>query len=244
MHTLKLVPAICLGLPIFLASPLPSQASPQHGGVGTPQATGSTGTVVETMSSGGYTYVQVDLGDKKLWAVAPRFDVEAGDRVSVPEGRTMADFQSPTLNRSFDEVLFVSSITVLGAKEAKPGAPHQGLAGSSQAASETMDYTGITKPEGGHTVAELFESRTELSGKTVSVRGKVVKFSPKIMGKNWVHLKDGTGASGSDDLTITTAASAKVGDTVLVRGVVATDKDFGYGYRYELLIEDASITVE
>ena len=88
------------------------------------------------------------------------------------------------------------------------------------------------------------ESRTELSGKTVSVRGKVVKFSPKIMGKNWVHLKDGTGESGSDDLTITTAASVKVGDTVLVRGVVATDKDFGFGYRYELLVEDASITVE
>ncbi len=95
MHTLKFVPAICLAgcLPILLGSPQPSQASPQHG---------STGTVIETMTSGGYTYVQVDLGDKKLWAVAPRFDVEAGDRVSVPEGRTMADFQSPTLDRSFD----------------------------------------------------------------------------------------------------------------------------------------------
>jgi hypothetical protein len=249
MHTLKLVPAICLGLPIFLASPLPSQASPQHGGVGTPpsaehEATGNTGTVIETMTSGGYTYVQVDLGDKKLWAVAPRFDVEAGDRVSVPEGRTMADFQSPTLNRSFDEVLFVSSITVLGAKEADAHAPPHGLSGTPHGASETLDYSGLTKPEGGHTVAELFESRTELSGKAVSVRGKVVKFSPNIMGKNWVHLKDGTGASGTDDLTITTAASAKVGDTVLVRGVVATDKDFGFGYRYELLVEDASITVE
>ena len=237
MHTLKFVPAICLTgcLPILLGSPQPSHASPQHG---------STGTVIETMTSGGYTYVQVDLGDEKLWAVAPRFEVEVGDRVSVPEGRTMADFQSPTLNRSFDEVLFVSSIAVLGAEGASAGAPHHGLAGSPQGASETLDYSGITKPEGGHTVAELFESRTELSGKAVSVRGKVVKFSPKIMGKNWVHLKDGTGESGTDDLTITTGASAKVGDTVLVRGVVATDKDFGHGYRYELLIEDASVTVE
>jgi hypothetical protein len=72
----------------------------------------------------------------------------------------------------------------------------------------------------------------------------VVKFISGIMGKNWLHLRDGTGAPGSDDLTVTTDATVETGSTVVVRGTVTTDRDFGAGYKYELIIEDAEITVE
>ena len=64
------------------------------------------------------------------------------------------------------------------------------------------------------------------------------------MGKNWVHVQDGTGGSGTNDLTVTTNATAAVGDTVLVRGKLGADKDFGFGYKYDILIEDAALTVE
>ena len=94
------------------------------------------------------------------------------------------------------------------------------------------------------TVAEILASENSLGGMEVLVRGKVVKFNANVMGKNWVHLQDGTGKVGTNDLTITTDETAELGATVLVRGTVTLNKDFGHGYRYEVLIEDATITTE
>jgi hypothetical protein len=80
-------------------------------------------------------------------------------------------------------------------------------------------------------------------GAKVTIRAKVVKFSPMIMGKNWVHLRDGTGSAAdkTDDLLVTTMDQAKVGDVVLVKGTVRTDKDFGAGYSYKVLVEEATL---
>ena len=64
------------------------------------------------------------------------------------------------------------------------------------------------------------------------------------MGKNWIHLQDGTGAAGTNDLTVTTAGTASVGNTVVVRGNLTTNKDFGFGYKYDVMVEDAAVTVE
>jgi len=93
------------------------------------------------------------------------------------------------------------------------------------------------------TVAEVNANRGELKGKTVVVRGKVVKFTPGVMGKNWLHLRDGTGADadGSNDLLVTTQGETKIGDVVLARGVVATDRDFGSGYSYKVLLEETTL---
>jgi len=103
----------------------------------------------------------------------------------------------------------------------------------------------IKKAESG-TVAEIIGKRASLGGKPVTFRGKVMKFSPMIMGKNWIHVQDGSGdaTSKSNDLTITTMDTAKVGDVVVVNGKVAVNKDFGAGYSYEIIIEDAKIKVE
>jgi len=109
-----------------------------------------------------------------------------------------------------------------------------------------VDLTGIAKAEGGKTVAEVFAEKDALTGQPVTFRGKVVKTNPDIMGKNWLHVRDGSGADGTNDLTITTAAGTmpNVGDTVLVTGTVSLNKDFGMGYAYDVLIEDAQVTVE
>ena len=108
-----------------------------------------------------------------------------------------------------------------------------------------VDLTGIAKAEGGKTVAEVFAEKDALAGKPVTFRGKVVKTNPDIMGKNWLHVRDGSGAEGTNDLTITTAGTLpNVGDTVVVTGNVSLNKDFGMGYAYDVLIEDAQVTVE
>jgi hypothetical protein len=99
-------------------------------------------------------------------------------------------------------------------------------------------------PQGGKTIADLYAASAQLGGKSVKVRGKVVKYNANILGKNWLHLQDGTGSAGSNDLLVTTSAEAKRGDTVLIEGQVALNKDFGAGYKYNLLVEDAKVTVE
>jgi hypothetical protein len=113
------------------------------------------------------------------------------------------------------------------------------------AAPAAVDLTGIAKAENGQTVGELYERKAQLSGKPVTVRGKVVKTNENIMGRAWVHVRDGTGAEGRNDLTVTTTDPVPgLGDTVLVSGTLSTDKDLGAGYTYEVIIEDAKIVSE
>ncbi len=91
------------------------------------------------------------------------------------------------------------------------------------------------------TIERLMADKKSLSGKTIKVKGVVTKVNDEIMDKNWVHIQDGTGSRDEYDLTITTLQSAKVGDTVTFEGKIALDKDFGYGYFYSVIMEDANI---
>jgi hypothetical protein len=206
-------------------------------------AGGVSGTVIETMDSAGYTYVQVDTGSEKLWAATPQFQVKVGDQVAFPKEMPMRDYHSQTLDRDFDLVYFVPSIvnSTGGGPAKMPGMPaaHPPIAAPVQ-----IDLTGIEKAEGGQTIGELYAGKADLAGKEVAVRGKVVKFSARIMGKNWLHIRDGSGdaASGTNDLTVTSDVVVKPGDTVLASGTLSVDKDFGAGYKYALIIEDAKVT--
>lgn len=214
----------------------------------TASAAGKSGTVIETIDAAGYTYVQVDTGTEKFWAAAPQFAAKAGDPVIVPEGMPMENYHSKSLDRTFDVVYFVDSVVVGGAQSASAsaGAMPEGHPAidnpATTPAAATVDLTNIKKA--GKTVAEIFAEKDQLNGKAVEVRGKVVKYSPEIMGKNWIHIQDGTGGEGTNDLTVTTSAQAAQGDTVVVSGQVTTNKDFGYGYKYDVIIEDATVKAE
>ena len=210
---------------------------------------GISGKVTETMDSGGYTYVQVESDGETFWAAAPQFEVEVGQEVVVPDEMPMYNYHSSTLDRTFEMIYFAASITGGSGGMAGHGLPagHPPIAGHGGApASEPVDVSGIERPEDGKTVEELFAEKSELAGQQVLLRGKVVRFNSQIMGKNWVRVQDGTGDAdaGTQNLTVTTDAVASVGDTVLVQGTVVVDKDFGFGYQYDLMIEDAELTVE
>jgi len=115
----------------------------------------------------------------------------------------------------------------------------------SATSSEPVDLSGIAKAEGGKTIAEVYAEKDQLAGQKVAVRGKVVKVNAGIMDKNWVHVRDGSGAEGTNDLTVTTVSAVpNVGDTVLVTGQVSLNKDFGMGYAYSVIVEDADVKVE
>ncbi|MBE0597399.1 MAG: hypothetical protein IH614_09025 [Desulfuromonadales bacterium] len=228
------------------------EKTPQTAAPATPApaaAQTKTGNVVETMNAGGYTYLQVDTGTEKIWAAAPEFAVQVGDPVVVPEGMLMTNHESKSLERTFEEIYFVDAVLVGGAQaagaatgEAKMPQGHPPIGGATAAAE--IDFSGLKKAENGQTVGEIFTNKEQLAGQDVVLRGKVVKFSPEIMGKNWLHVQDGTGSAEGNDLTVTTSGVAKVGDVVLVTGKLVADKDFGYGYKYALIVEDAQVVVE
>ena len=207
----------------------------------------------------------VDTGNKKLWAAAPQFEAKVGDKVTVSGGTPMANYHSKSLNRDFDEVCFTGNIAVNSGDSAPSGAApklppghpalngaptpalppgHPSITGSP--AAPKLDLTGIKRADGGKTIQEIFAAQSKLAGKTIAVRGKVVKYNSQIMGKNWLHIRDGSGSdlNSDNDLTVTTVNDAKLGDTVLVSGKVSTKKDFGAGYKYDVILEDAKVTVE
>ncbi|MEE4117083.1 MAG: hypothetical protein V2I37_12995 [Marinilabiliaceae bacterium] len=99
----------------------------------------------------------------------------------------------------------------------------------------------VKHEEGTITVADVFKKRLELTGKEITVKGEVTKFNPSIMGKNWVHIQDGTEYEGEFDLTITTSDVVNVGSQVIFTGVLAIDRDFGYGYAYSTILEKAEL---
>jgi len=229
------------------AAPPPAAPGAQsaHGAApAQPASGGITGKVVETTNAGPYTYVLVDDGAKRTWAAGPSTAVAVGDTVALPAGNPMQNFKSTSLGRTFEVIYFVPGIQVTASGAAQPAAATPQGAAAANPTIAAVDLSNITKAEGGYTVSELFANKDTLTGKEVAVRGRVVKFNAGIMGKNWLHLRDGTGAAGTNDVTVTTSATATVGSLVLVRGKLGTDKDFGFNYKYPVLIEDAAVSSE
>jgi len=163
-----------------------------------------------------------------------------GDTVETSSGIGMVNFHSATLDRTFDEIRLVSAIRVMSGQEGSS----ESAAGSGGAGAE-FQVSDIERIEGGHTVSEIIAGKASLAGIEVAVRGKVVKMNAGIMGRNWLHLSDGTvGPDGEREITVNTESIPAVGSTVVVRGTVVTDRDFGSGYHYSVLIEDAKVTAE
>lgn len=220
-----------------------------------------SGVVEETLDASDYTYMRLRTnGGGETWAAITKAKVKKGDRVTVVNAMSMDGFESKTLNRKFERIVFGSlgegkagaaaaPVSAHGvAADAPKGpplaAPHAKVAEGPADAGDVR----VPKAEGkdARTVAQIFAERAQLKDKTVTVRGKVVKANTGIMGRNWYHIRDGSGSreKKDDDLTVTTGDPAAVGDVVVVKGVVHVDKDFGAGYQYPVVLEDAKITKE
>ena len=235
-------------------------------------ATGSlSGKVLETMDSGGYTYVLLATEDGEKWVAAPKTVVKVGQTAAFASGMMMRDFKSETLGRTFAELVFSSGMTGAGeggamaagscpsggATSAESSAPHgdgsavmgMGAMGGGMGAMKSSGR--VTVPpvdlvvekaagENAFTVAEIYQQGAALNQKKVAVRGKVVKVSANIMGKNWIHLQDGSGKpeAGTHDLVLTSQQKPTVGEILVAEGILAADKDFGAGYRYEVIVEE------
>ncbi len=218
-----------------------------------------SGDIIETMNSGGYSYVLFEKDGQEVWVAGPETaGLQVGAAISMSPGMMMKNFHAKSLDRDFDVIYFVSSLAPAGS--AASGSEHPGAgmgaangaapqmgSNSSPSAHTVLDKAGVhgvEKAAGGYTVAEIHEQAATLGGQRIKVRGQVVKFTPNIMRTNWIHLQDGSGEGENADLTITTNGTVAVGDVITLEGPLSVNKDFGAGYRYSVIIEGAQVVTE
>lgn len=203
---------------------------------------GLAGTVLEQLDAPPYLYLRLQTSQGETWAAVPAEIVANGSAVTIYNPMQMLQFESKTLKRTFAEVYF-GTLTPPDAQDAAAQEnPHAGL---SQPA-VSLAVGDIAKATGADamTIVDTWAQGSALTGKSVSVHGKIVKYNPGIMGKNWLHLQDGSGdaSKGTNDLTVTTLDEAALGDVVTITGTVQTNRDFGAGYSYALIVEDAKLS--
>jgi hypothetical protein len=190
-----------------------------------------------------YTYLLVKGKGPAYWIAVSSTDIGVGESITYEGGMLMENFYSKELDRTFEKVLFLDG--VLGGTASAMGGMQSemdGMQGATRGSDIPTDKLEISPEaaEGAISIAALYEDPSSYEGKMVRVRGQVAKYNPEIMERNWVHLQDGTEYDGKYDLTVTSLEPFEVGQVITVEGILAMNRDFGYGYEYELLLEKAT----
>lgn len=222
--------------------PMVAQAAASKAAPTTAPAPGNSifGKLLERIDASPYSYLKIQSAKGEVWAAVPETKIEKGADVTVFNAMQMDNFESKTLKRKFDVVFF-------GTMDAPAVSPNPAMqhATAAKGPADAADVK-VDKASGAdaRTVAEIHAQKMALKEKSVTIHGKVVKFTSEVMSKNWIHLRDGSGdaSKGDNDITVTTKAAAKVGDVVTVKGIVRVNKDFGAGYTYAVIVEDAKIS--
>ena len=193
--------------------------------------------VIDKIPAKGYTYLQVSENKEDFWIAVPTMEIEIGETVYFSRFMVMEDFKSENIDKTFDQILFVEDAR----KSTTPDEMKKIHSGVLPGEKQEIKI----EPLGdGKTVQQIFSDKSSLNGQVVKVKGKVVKFNQQIMKRNWIHIQDGTGGENEFDLVITSDQKVQVGDIIIAEGKVAVDKDFGAGYFFPVLIEDAKVDKE
>lgn len=217
------------------------------------------GKILEIKPAMGYKYLKIDENGTQLWVAIANAPVAIGDKIGYDKKTMMQNFQSKTLNQKFKEIFFASDVylpkkvqkpqsmkAMLGLSPSKKD-PHAGMGRDMTPTEEGKTAAQPFVKKDAYTVEEIHMWRKDLKDQTISIKGSVFKVSHAIMKLDWVHLGDGTGNEKklTDDLVFTAASTTiNQGDKVIATGKVIVDKDFGYGYFYKVIIQDASFQVQ
>jgi len=199
--------------------------------------------VEEVIQTSQYTYLKVSENGAESWIAVTRQEAAAGETYYYDKALEMKNFESKELKRSFETIYFVQEISkqpVASTEMQTPGnmspANHTGKVPDGKKAGIS-----VAPAAGGVSIADLYKNRSNYSGKKVKVKGQVVKINEQVMGKNWIHIQDGTGSTDDFDLTITTQDGCKMDEVVTFEGTISLKKDFTHGYFYEVIMEDAAL---
>jgi hypothetical protein len=202
--------------------------------------------VEEVIQTSKYTYILANENNTERWVAATRIDAKKGEKYYYDSALEMNNFKSKELDRTFESVFFLNRVSK------NPISAHSGMSGMPGMPGMSMHSDKAKVKEGGDiemektdnelTIADVFANKTDFANKTIEIRGKVVKVNKQIMGKNWIHLQDGTQHENSFDLTVTSQDLPAVGDEVTFKGTLVLEKDFGAGYFYDVIMENGEMT--
>lgn len=214
------------------------------------QTLAQSGKVSEIINVKGYIYLKLE--DPALWIATSPLAIKEGDKITYNGGMEMRDFYSKSLNRTFDSIIFVQKVTLDG--QALNTNPHASMDLKSHGMGQSVKpgSAKIISPApgeimtavDGNTIADLFKMSDSLKSTSVKVKAKVMKISLNIQGKNWITLQDGTGTKPDNKLRATSSEVVSPGDVVVVNGILKTDIDIGAGYKYKILLENATFSKE
>ena len=198
--------------------------------------------VLDLLHTDKYTYLDVQEDDQRYWIAVSKMEANKGDRYMYQGGLLKKNFYSREFDRNFETIYLVSRLLPVGGSAA--GSAMERAKASLGQEQETSDII-VTQPEGGISLKTLFSDPDRYAGQTIMVKGQCVKVNNRIMDRNWVHIQDGSVQDGEKlDLTLTTQENVPVGAIALFKGQISTKKDFGAGYRYEILMEEAIVVQE
>ncbi|MFZ1675658.1 MAG: GW dipeptide domain-containing protein [Saprospiraceae bacterium] len=195
--------------------------------------------VKEILNTEKYSYLNVSEDGETFWIAIPKKEIEKGGTYYYRGGLKKTNFESAEYKRVFETLYLVSDVSkdpgMMGMGGG--GNPHANLSNTIPADKNMK----IETPPGGITISELFANRKKYEGQTVKIKGKCVKLNNMIMNRNWIHLQDGSTKDNKIDLTITTTEDIPLGAVVTVEGKITLNKDFGAGYKYEIIMEEAQV---
>ncbi|RUT79931.1 hypothetical protein [Ancylomarina longa] len=190
--------------------------------------------VSKVIEGGTYSYLKGNNGTADIWVAIQKQAITVGNTYYYKGALEMKDFHSKELDRDFPVIYFLNEISDKIATS-NPAIPASHMKKST---AKKLEVT-IEAEEGVTNLSALFAKKAELSGKKITVKGKVAKFNKNIMGKNWIHIQDGSEFEGNFDLAITSADMVSIGQIVKFKGVITLNKDFGAGYSYDVIMENA-----
>jgi hypothetical protein len=187
--------------------------------------------IADFIQTPNYTYINASENGNEYWIAVPKMQAQKGDVLYFSKSMEMKNFKSEALNKTFDSILFVDDIS---RTPKQGGSPHPQVP-------QLKANVKVEPLKDGKTVEQIYNQKIELNGQTVRIRGEVVKYNPHIMGRNWIHIQDGTGSTNDFDLMITSPDSVKMGDIVVIEGTVEINQDFGAGYSYPVMLSNGKI---
>lgn len=189
--------------------------------------------VQDVLQAEKYTYLDVQEGEERFWIAVSKMSAAKGDKFYYSGGLLKRNFYSREFDRNFETLFLVSRIT--------PAPGNVGAQIKSSPAQE-VERVKVELPEGVVSLEELFTNAREYAGKQIRVHGQCVKINNQIMDRNWIHIEDGSKDGESTiDLTVTTQERIPLGAVVTFEGTVSLNRDFGAGYRYDIIVEDATV---
>ena len=195
--------------------------------------------VTDVIQGNTYSYMKVKENMAEKWVATSKTEVKAGDVLYYDEALQMTNFHSKELDRTFDVIYFINKVskTPIGNNMMEGGMPPH----SGKVKTEEKSNISLKKAAGEITIAQIYDNTNKYNGEEIEIRGVVVKVNNEIMGKNWIHIQDGTNGNGKFDLTVTTNDKVELDEEVTFKGKIALEKDFGAGYYYDVIMEDAKL---